>query len=315
MILRKNAIVKSMLRTVQYKHITWIDIAGPKLEDVQYLEKQLGLRGRVFEELVPPAHRTKIEHHEDYLFMVLYDPALNKKKKEIFSRELDVIVTKDRLITTHYVPIEPVNAIFDEAVGSEEKKLEYMSQGAGHLLFRVIKAMFDDDLEELNYIQRQIEYIERMMFRGEEKKMVFEISVARRDIIDYRRILAPQATIMESLKNDGPNILGEELNHHFQYLRDQFEIIWDAIEDHRETIQGLAETNQALLTTKMNEVMQILTVFSVIFLPITLTANLWGMNFDFLPLTHNPVGFWAVIGVMATTLTGLLMYFKKKKWL
>lgn len=145
--------------------------------------------------------------------------------------------------------------------------------------------------------------------------MVFEISVARRDIIDFRRILAPQATIMEVVKNEAPRILGEESRHHFQYLRDQFEIIWDAIEDHKETLQGLAETNQALLTTKINEIMKILTVFSVIFLPITLTANLWGMNFDFLPLIHSLFGFWAVIGIMVITLIGLMAYFRKKKWL
>ncbi|MFY9457637.1 MAG: magnesium transporter CorA family protein [Candidatus Spechtbacterales bacterium] len=304
-----------MIKTVQYKDTTWVDIQDPKLADVQYLEKQFGLRGRVLEELIPPAHRAKIEHHEQYLFMILYDPALDKKKKEIFSRELDIIVSKDRLITSHYVPIEPVNALFDEIAASEEKQLECMTKGAGHLLFCIIKAMFDDDLEELNYIERKIDYIEQKMFRGEEKKMVFEISVARRDIIDFRRILAPQATIMDSLKSDGPRILGEELSYHFQYLRDQFEIVEDAIEDHKETIQGLAETNQALLTTKINEIIQILTVLSVIFLPITLTANLWGMNFDFLPLTHSPFGFWVIAGTIAMTLLGLMTYFKKKKWL
>lgn len=304
-----------MIKTVQYKHITWIDIENPKSKNVQYLKEQFGLHGRVFDELIPPARRTKIEHHEEYLFMILYDPALDKKSGEIFSRELDIIATKDRLITSHYVPIEPVNAIFNELAASEEKRLEYMSQGAGHLLFRIIKAMFDDDLEELSYIERKIDHIEQRMFRGEEKKMVFEISVARRDIIDFRRILAPQATIMDSLKSDGARILGEELNHHFQYLRDQFEIVWDAIEDHKETIQGLAETNQALLTTKINQIIQILTVLSVIFLPITLTANLWGMNFDFLPLTNSPFGFWIITGIIATALIVLVTYFRKKEWL
>lgn len=304
-----------MLRSIQYNNLIWIDIVNPKPKDVEFLKERFGLQGRVFDELVPLAHRTKIERYEEYLFMILYDPALDKRKKEIFSRELDIIVAKDRLITSHYAPIEPVNAIFDHVTASEEKKLEYMSQGAGYLLFRLIKAMFDDDLEELDYIDRQIDSIERKMFQGEEKKMVFEISVARRDIIDFRRILAPQATIMEALKNDGPRILGEDVQHYFQYLRDQFEIVWDAIEDHKETIQGLAETNQALLTTKINEIIKILTIFSVIFLPITLTANLWGMNFDFLPLIHSLFGFWTVIGIMTTILIGLMVYFKKKKWL
>jgi magnesium transporter len=304
-----------MIKTTEYKDVTWVDIEDPGPEDIQYLEKQFGLRGRVFEELIPPAHRAKIEHHEQYLFMILYDPALDKAKKEIFSRELDIVVSKNRLITSHYAPIEPLYALFNEISESEEKKLECMTKGAGHLLFCVIKAMFDDDLDELTYIERKIDHIEKRMFRGEEKKMVFEISVARRDIIDFRRILAPQATIMDSLKNDGPRILGEELSHHFQYLRDQFEIIWDGIEDHKETIQGLAETNQALLTTKINEIIKILTVFSVIFLPITLTANLWGMNFDFLPFTHSPFGFWIITGVIATALITLVAYFMKKKWL
>lgn len=304
-----------MQKKIQYQNITWVDIQNPGVEDIQFLEKTFGFHSRVFTELVPPAHRTKIELHDTYLFLILYDPALNKKKKEIASRELDIIVAKNYLITSHYVSVEPLDLFFEQVAESAEKQKEYMSESAGHLLFYLIKKIFDDNLEELNYVARQIDYIERKMFNGEEKKMVFEISVARRDIIDFRRILAPQETIMESLKADGPRILGEELRHHFQHLHDEFEIIWDEIEDHRETIQGLAETNQALLTTKINEIIQILTVFSVMFLPITLTANLWGMNLDSLPFSHSNFGFWLISGVMTLTLIGLLVYFKRKKWL
>ena len=304
-----------MLRTTTHNNLTWIDIQDPKPKDIKYLKENFNFHQIVLEELIPPGHRAKVEHHEGYIFLILYYPAFSKETKETFPRELDILVTKTHIITSHYETIIPVKSLFDQINLHKAAKKEYMSETTGHLLFYIIKGILENALTKLEHIEAEVEYIEQEIFKGEERKMVFEISIAKRDIIDFRRILAPQKLGIESLVHEGVDFFGKDLEPHFEDLRGTFGIVWHELENHWETIQALGETNESLLSTKTNEVMRVLTVFSVIFLPLTLIASIWGMNIENMPLTGSPAGFWVMLGVMGVMLTAMVAYFKRKKWL
>ena len=303
-----------MIHSVQNKDITWIDIQNPKRKDLKYLRKNFSFHELVLEELLRPGHRPKVEHHDGYIFLILYYPAFNKIKKETFPREIDILVTKTHIITSHYETIIPVKTLFEQIRQYETAKKEYMSESTGHMLFYIVKGILENALVKLENIENEVDYIENEIFKGEERRMVLEISVAKRDIIDFRRILAPQASVFESLLSDGAEFFGNELKPHFEDLRGTFGIVWNEIQDHRETIQALAETNESLLSAKINEIIKVLTVFSVIVLPLTLIASIWGMNIENMPLT-SVSGFWVLIGIMVTILVAMIGYFKKKKWL
>ena len=304
-----------MLHTTTHNNLTWIDIQDPKPKDIKYLKENFNFHQIVLEELIPPGHRAKVEHHDGYIFFILYYPAFSKEKKETFPRELDILVTKTHIITSHYETIIPVKSLFDQIDRYKAAKKEYMSETTGHLLFYIIKGILENALAKLEHIATEVDYIEQEIFKGEEREMVFEISVAKRDIIDFRRILAPQKSVIESLVHEGVDFFGKDLKPHFEDLRGTFGIVWNEVEDHRETIQALAETNESLLSAKTNEVIRVLTVFSVIFLPLTMIASIWGMNIESMPLTGGAVGFWVILGIMAMMLAGMVGYFKKKKWL
>jgi magnesium transporter len=304
-----------MIHTIQNNDITWIDIKNPSAKDIGYLKNNFHFHELVLGELIPPGHRPKVEHHEDYLFMIFYYPAVNKEKGEIFPRELDIFLTKSHIITSHYETIIPLKSLFDQINLYQNAKQEYMSETTGHLLFYILQSIFENALSKLDDLDTRVDYIEDKIFSGEEREMVFEISITKRDIIDFRRILAPQVTVIESLVSEGKKFFGEDLEPHFEDLRGTFGIIWNEIQDHRETIQALAETNESLLSTKFNEIIKVLTVFSVIFLPLTLIASIWGMNTQHMPLASNPMGFYLILVVMLLALVTMLTYFKRKKWL
>lgn len=304
-----------MLHSIQNNGITWIDIQDPKEKDIKYLRKNFRFHELVLEELIPPGHRPKVEHHDDYLFMSLYYPVLNKKKHETFSRELDIIVTKSHIITSHYETIIPLKALFDQINLYKKSKSEYMSETTGHLLFYIIRSIFESALTKLEYIREEVDYIENEIFEGKEREMVLEISKTKRDIIDFRRIFAPQSSVIDSLVVEGTEFFGKELRPYFQDLRGTFGIIWNEIHDHRETIQALAETNESLLSTKINEIIKVLTVFSAIFLPLTLIASIWGMNIRGIPASNSTSELWIVSVAMLVMAVGMLAYFKKRGWL
>ena len=143
--------------------------------------------------------------------------------------------------------------------------------------------------------------------------MVREISLAKTDIIDFRRIINPQKEIFDSLMKEGVSFFGKSLSPYFSDLLGTFRRVWNALENYYEAISVLGETNQSLLSTKTNEEIKLLTIFSVIVLPLTLIASIWGMNIP-LPFQNNPFGFAILISIMGLSLLFMILYFKKKKW-
>jgi magnesium transporter len=299
---------------IHHNGITWVDIQDPKQKDIRHLKENFSFHDIVLEELIPPGHRPKVEAYEDYLFMVIYYPAFSKAKKETFARELDIIITKDRLITSHYRTILPLKVLFDHINLYDESKAQYMSESTGHLLFYLIRSILENAFTKLDHIEEEVDRIEDEIFNGKERKMVFEISEAKRDIIDFRRILAPQSSVFDSLAQEGTKFFGDDLAPHFHDLRGSFGLIWNELQEHRETLQALAETNESLLSTKFNEIIRVLTIFSVVLLPLTLIASIWGMNVEKMPLTGDG-SFWYILGIMGGMSIMMLGYFMKKRWL
>jgi len=294
--------------------INWIDIENPTKKDIDYLKKEFKFHPLILGELIRPSHRPKVEHYRNYLFMILYYPVYSKEKRETRPGELDIIITKNTLITSHYTPIAPLQNLFDRCKIRSEIKKRYMNRGSDYLLYLLLTAFWKSCLVKLARINNKIETIENKMFQGKEKEMVREISFIKTDIINFWRIVEPQKGILESLSIEGKNFFGEDFLPYSSDVLGIYESAWNLLKTSKETILALENTNQSLLSTKTNEIIRILTVFSVILLPLTLIASIWGMNL-FLPLERSPNGFLIILVLMLFSVGFLILFFRKKKWL
>lgn len=294
---------------------SWVDIQNPTQEDLKYLKREFNLHPLILEEVIQASHRPKVENYKKYLFMILYYPVYSKEKRETRPRELDIIVTKNVLITSHYKLIAPLKSLFNKCNLYPQVRRKYMSQNAGSLLFQLLNRFWESCLTKLNRIDIRLDDIEKKIFHGREKEMVREIALVKTDIINFWRVVEPQKEILESLSKEGTAFFGEELSHYFSDVLGTFDLVFNSLKTYKETILALEDTNQSLLTTRTNEIIRILTVFSVILLPLTLLASMWGMNIPQLPFSDSPAGFW-IISVIMIGLTGfLIIYFRKKRWL
>ncbi|MFH1657602.1 MAG: magnesium transporter CorA family protein [bacterium] len=304
-----------MHRIIQGPKVTWVDISNPNREDLNYLKKEFNFHPLVIGELIPPGYRPKVEQHKDYLFMILHYPIFSKEKRQTRPRELDIIVCHDVIITSHYQSILPLKGLFDTCNLYEETRKRYMSESAGQLLFYVLNSFWENCLTKLNSMNNRIVKIEKEIFRGKEKEMVLEISLVKTDIINFWRIIEPQKETLESLANEGSKFFGETSSPYFHDILGTFGQVWNGIKTNKETILALEDTNQSLLSSKINEIMKVLTTFSVVFLPLTLIASMWGMNFDQMPFSESANGFFVILAIMAIALTLMLSYFRKRNWL
>jgi len=291
--------------------MSWIDVQDPTKEDVAYLKEKFNFHPLVLDEIIPPGHRPKVERYPDYLVMIFYYPVYNREKRKTRSRELDIIVTKDTLITSHYRSILPLKALFDNCNLYEELREKYMSDGPGHLLFYLLDDFWKSCLNKLVQIDKRINEIEKEMFRGKEKEMVREISLVKTDIINFWRIIEHQEEILESLIKEGSVFFGGNITPYFSDLIGTYRKSLNNLKTYKEAISALENTNQSLLSSKINEVMRTLTLLSALFLPLGVVASIW----YYMPLARGLQSLAILIGTMLSSSFMLFLFFRKKRWL
>jgi magnesium transporter len=152
------------------------------------------------------------------------------------------------------------------------------------------------------------------MFEGRSEEVVRDISNVKQEIISYRKIIKPERATLRVLDRYTSRYLPEVLEDYFDDIVDAAERIWDLLDNFKEVVEGLEDTNESVISHRQNDVLRVLTVFSVLLLPLTLIASVFGMNVDF-PGFGTAEAFWLIIGAMLATILGLAVFFRFKRWL
>jgi magnesium transporter len=137
----------------------------------------------------------------------------------------------------------------------------------------------------------------------------------KQEIINFRRIVRPMRAVLRDLERTKQRYLNEELDIYFDDITDAAERIWDLLENYKEVVEGLEDSNESVLSHQLNASLRVLTAFSVALLPLTLLASVFGMN---VPLPGQPgsaIEFWLILAVMIGTLGGVLFFFRKRGFL
>ena len=292
--------------------LTWIDIQNPKETDIQYLKNNYDFHNLITDELTRETLRPKVDKYKGHFYLVLHFPFFSERERKTYPKELDFIVTKNALITTHFTSFDVLDDFFKKLKNDEALKEQYLKNGIDYLLYHIITTLFNFSLRELDHIKINIDDVEEKIFNGQQNKMVQEISIIRRDIINFRRIILPQRSVLESLIEAGDEYFGKEASRYFTGLVGKYLMVWNNLENHKEAAEALQDTNESLLSTKINQVMKTLTIIATILLPITLISQIFGQTNS--PFISNS-SFWSGLIAMAVIAVVLLSIFKIKKWL
>ncbi len=297
------------------KTLAWHHLPKPPAAELLRLERRLGLHPAVVEELMRSTTRSKVETYGQYLYIILHFPPFDPQERKTHPAEVDFILTKDELISITYEPIGPLDDFFKKC--SSEKSCEdlYASKTPGHLLFHVLKELYSFSLRELDHIQENIDRIEEEIFAGREREVVEELSVVRRDIIDFRRAVKPQFITLESLTREGALFFGPSLRPFFTSLAGEFTKVWDLLENNKEALDALYDNNATLLEVKQNDAMRILTIMAFTTFPLMLFTALFSMDTVSTPIVGSRYDFWIILAIMILATAGMFTFIKRKKWL
>jgi magnesium transporter len=302
------------IERLSFGELEWIHIEEPGPLERAWLAEHYDFHALDLEDVMSRNQRPKIDEYPEYLFIVLHFPVFDKQVGRLNSGELDLFVGPDYVITLPNQPLKPVEYLFERCRTNEEMREQLFSKGAGYLLYQIVDQCFDYCFPMLRKIGNKLEQLEEEIFSGRSEELVRDISNVKQEIINFRKTIRPERTVLRDLERTKQRYMREDLEVYFDDIVDASERIWDMLENYKEVAEALEESNESVISHRVNDILRVLTAFSVVVLPLTFIASLFGMNTG-VPGEQSIVAFWIIVGVMVATLAGMIAYFRHRGWL
>lgn len=302
-----------MITRYTYGDITWIDVDKPTREDINLLGEEFSLHPILRDDLLTASLRQKVDSYENCIYLILHFPVPHHERAHAV-HEVDFIVGKNFLITTRYDALDPlhyfakafeVNAILEKNPPNEH---------AGFILFFMLRKLYESTSIALSLIGERIGHAEEKIFSGHEYHMVKELSLIQRDVLLYHRALRNHRSMLNSFANESVAFFGEDYRHWAHELSTEYLKVEEKLEDRKEMLVALRGTNDSLLAGKTSTAMRSLTTLSLPVFVATLTAGIFSMRPEFMPLVGHFYGFWLILALILAVglLTGVaLRYYRK----
>lgn len=303
------------LQTIQHHRLTWVDISPAGEREIDYLREHYRFHPLELEDCLSTNQTPKIDRHADYLFIVLHFPVFNHALRVTKPAELNIFVGEDYLVTVHSGVLKPLAAMVADCVRDERIRTTYMARSSGYLLYQVLRRLIDYCFPIVNKIVANVNRAEEQIFDDSILSNAREISVLRRDIIEFRRLVKPQIAVLSSLETMDVPFMREDLEAYFGDLSDGMTRIWDQLEDLKEVVEGINDTNNTLSNSRMNDILRVLTVISTIMLPLSVVTGFYGMNIAVLPFSDRQESFLIMLTILLTLAASMLVVFRLRRWI
>lgn len=301
-----------MIETLKIGTLKWHHILDPSDTDLQYLRDNFHFHPLDIEDCRSRNQRPKIDIYDDYYFLILHFPYLDRSNRFLKTKEVKIFWGNDFIITigtSHWV----VKTLFNSA--REDDTSGVMSVGTSDaLLYKILERLMLETMTLIRRMGTEVELINRDLFSKRAERTIERISITRKNLILLNTIFKPQLRLFHKFESGEVEGYAENMEDYWGDILDSYQKVWDMTEDYAEMIEGLSKTFDSLQTNRTNEIIKMLTIISSIILPLTFVTGLYGMNVD-LPFQTNPNAFWIALGFMAAIAAFMLSLFKFKRWI
>lgn len=337
------------IQTVTFKETSFIHVTNPGKLEIKYLKNNFGFDILHLDDFINKIQTPKIEIYKNYSMIVLGFPFFSvpsaggkgktgrlgftdilsipkttlayalpqfppgEKLPRIISSQVDFFIGKDYLVVLHEGnPL--IDNIFSLCQGTLKNRDDYMGQGPVFLAYRIIDVLIDSCFPILNELSATIDKIDRELENPKSEHILEMISVTRRNIVVFHTMIKPIVPLFKQLGDGKYKELNGQLQPFWSNVLDHLQKIWDRLEDNRELLEGISASHESFLTSKTNEIVKVLTIFSAIILPLTLFASIYGMNIKGLPASNHDYSFIVLFSFIIFIGALMLYIFKLKRW-
>jgi magnesium transporter len=303
------------VKEIKTNKLRWVNISKPEKAEMNFLKKEFKFHPADIECCLSVSQRPRLEVHKDYLFLTINFPIYHEATHEVRPSEIDVFIGRKFIVTSHQGQLRSLIDLFDLCRRDPKKRKEYLVS-SDKLIYEILNRLLLHAFPIIDTLGRDIDRVQKLMFTGNEKKIIRDILTIKRNIVSFRRIMQAHKVIIRRLRAKNSMYCTDVcLDLYFETLVEHTKDIWDLLTNYRDTIDAIHETNESLVSFKLNNIMRLLTTISVIMLPTGLIAGIFGMNAKNMPIIGLVGDFWVLIGIMITIAIVMVGIFSKKKWL
>ena len=294
--------------------LRWINVERWRPAERAWLEEHFEFHQLDYDDVGSRNQRPKVDEYDDYLFIVLQFPRYDKQLGRLAAVEIDIFLGPDYLITIPERPLQSLDYLFERCREREDLREQLFGKGPGYLLYRIVDDSVDASFPMLRKMGNKLERLEDDIFEGRSNEVVRDIFDVKQEIINFRKTVRPMRTALSDLERTTKRYIPEELEMYFDDINDASERIWDMLENFKEVVEALETTNESVISHQLNDVLRVLTAISVVVLPLTLIASIFGMNVH-VPWEGDVEGFWITVGAMVALLLGMVWAFRRRGFL
>jgi magnesium transporter len=308
--------------------VFWLDMVKPTDEEYALLDDVFGFHPLAIEDTLNYMQRPKIESYrhvgdactEGYFYMVFHGPDLETFRQRLRTKELDLFVSERYLVTVHEEVMKSVEAVIQRAEADASRVLD---RGIDVLLYNILDHMVDHYTPILDYLQDTLDDLEDRALTDPTPGVLTEIAMKKRELLNLRRIVGPQREVVAQLTRGDVPFIREGTRVYLRDVQDHLIRVVESVELFRDLVLGARDIYLSSISNNLNHIMKVLTIITVVALPMTVVTSFFGMNFDGDPNSGVPVWRWflnttgglllamVIIGLM---IAGLLWMFWRKGW-
>ena len=299
------------LSHVKPNMVKWINVEGlHKLELIEQIGKIYNIHPLTLEDIVHVDQRPKFEDYEHYVVAIM---KMISYTTEVTSEQLAIVLCENTVISFQ----EPHGGDAFDIIRNRLRQCKgrVRKLGADYLAYALMDAVVDCYFTAIEKIGDKIEEIEEEIISNSDKKSLLQLYHLKREMIYLRKQVWPMRDMINNMVRSETNLINPTSDIYLRDLSDHVTRIIDTVETYRDLLSGIMDIYLSTNANRMNEVMKVLTIMSSIFIPVTFIAGVYGMNFDNMPELHTRNGYFITWGVMLSVILGLVIYFRRKKWM
>ncbi len=292
--------------------VTWINVDGlHKAEVIEKIGTTFDIHPLLLEDIMNTEQRPKVEDYGKYMYFILKMVYLDKRKR-ICVEQVSIILGDTYVISFQ----ERTGDVFESIRQRlKNKKGRIRTLKADYLAYSLIDSIIDHYFVILESISEVIEKLEEEVVEKPSKKTLQDIHMLKRNMLYLRKSVWPLREVISCLQRSESDLIEDNTGFYLRDVYDHTIQVIDTLESFRDMVSGMLDIYLSSISQKLNEVMKVLTIIATIFIPLTFLAGVYGMNFAYMPELQWKWGYFAVLGVMLMVFIGMIIYFKRKKWL
>lgn len=293
------------------KHcILWLDVLDPTPQDIELLRKEFGFHPLAIEDATSAHMRPKLDEYEGFYFLVFYTLALEKVGL-LQLKELDMFVGDNYLVTVHKEEIGEI----DEARSRWEANQQGVGRGSGALLYNLLDSIVDDYFTVSDAVAERLSALEERAIQDTGRQTMEDVFALKKQLLAVRRVLGPERDALNALMRQDLTLLDRKTIIYLRDVYDHLARIIDTVDLHSDLLTSLLDVHLSAVSNGLNQVVKVLTSWTIILMALALVAGIYGMNFHNMPELSWEYGYGYALGLMAAIGVALYAYLKHKGWL